>query len=460
MDIELAHGSLKMPRNYALNLDVLGSSGLKEFSGVIDEEFHPKLKGRYGLNVYREMSDNSSTIGAIQVVIDSLIRQVEWRVEESDTDNPTSIEWATFLEECQGDMETSFEDFISEVLSMLVYGWAYFEIIYKIRRENQSDYNDGRIGWNDIALRGQDTLDHWVFDKENRKLLGMQQEDYYSGVSAFLPIEKCAHFTTKKYKDNPEGRSFYRNAVVDYFYLKRISQIEAVGIERDLVGLPIMEVPLGILSTTANPAQLALRAQFEKMLAEIKNDERAYALVPPELDGEGKPTGYKFKLLSAGGSRAFSTNDIKKYYKTNILQTALAQFLELGMQGVGSFALASSQTNLFSVALGSILDNISSTINKQLVKPLMRLNGCPVDLIPYFVHGDIEAPPLDEIAAYITALAGAGQLPEDDKIKRKLLEFAELPVPDPDEDLIVETETEMKAPTKGVSKRKIFNIKG
>lgn len=444
-----------MPTNTKLSLGVLGTSGLKESGGTILEEFHPKLRGTFGPKVYQEMADNSSIIGAVQYTIDSLVRQVEWRVEAADNEDEQAMNWAMFLEQVLEDMETPLEDFISEILSMLIYGWAYFEVIYKIRRGYKSDetkssyYDDGKIGWGDIALRAQDTLDKWEFDTKTRALLGMHQVDYYTGRHAFLPLDKCVLFTTRKYKNNPEGRSIYRNAVVDYYYYKRICQIEAIGIERDLAGMPVMQVPLALLNADADANARAIRAELEKMLSEIKNDERAYAIVPTELNNEGAPTGYKLGLLSTGGSRQLDIAATKRQYKTNILQCTLAQFIELGTQNVGSFALASSQTHLFSVALDGILKNISRTINRKLVSRLMDLNGCPVELRPKLVHGDIETPSLEELGQYITALAGAGQLFEDDRIKRRLHEVADLPVPELDEDMD-DNDSRLKSPVKGM----------
>jgi hypothetical protein len=429
-----------------LDLGVLGFSGLKQYGGQLDEEWHPKLRGVYGPKLYREMGDNSSAIGAIKYIIQALVRQVEWRVEPSD-ESPEASEKAEFLESCLLDMSITFEDFISEVLSFLEYGWSYFEIIYKLRKglesrdpRSRSKFDDGKIGWRKLALRAQDTLDRWEFDKNDSGLRGMHQSSDFTGKTAYIPIEKALLFRTVTRKDNPEGRSIYRNAVVDYFYLKRISEIEAIGIERDMTGLLTMEVPLQLLHPDADAKAKSLRASFEKMLSELKRDEREYALVPPEMDKEGKPTGYKLKLLSTGGRRQIDTNAVKLYYKVGILQSVLAQFIQLGMSNVGSFALASSQTDLFAVALGAYLQTIASTFNRFGVSRLMELNGVQPSLWPELVYGDIEAPPLAEIGSYVQALASAGQLPEDEAIKRKLLEFAKLPMPEAQEGEKVPTE--------------------
>lgn len=418
-----------------VDFSVLGLSGLKQFGGQIDEEWHPRLRGQFGPKVYREMSDNSSTIGAISFIVDALVRQVEWRIEPADP-SEAAADVAGFVEECLSDMSLTFEDFVSEVLSMLPFGWSYFELVYKLRKgpgqkrpELRSAYDDGKIGWRKIALRPQDTLERWRF-AEDGSLEGMVQTDYTTGKSAFVPIGKAVLFRTKVTKNNPEGRSLYRNAVVDYYYLKRICEIEAIGIERDLTGLPVMEVPVKLLYADAPARDKQLLADLQTLMAGIKRDERDYAIVPAELTPEGKPTGYVFKLLNSGGKRQIDTNAVKLYYKIGMLQSVLAQFIQLGMSGVGSFALASSQTDLFAVALGAYLDSITATFNRFAISKLMDLNGVDVELWPSLVHGDLESVPLAEIGAYVQSLASAGVLPDDDALTRKLLEIAKLPIPE------------------------------
>ena len=421
--------------NDKLDLGVLGSSGLKQQGGIIDEEFHPRLRGDYGPKVYREMADNSSTIGAIRYIIRSLVRSVDWRVEPVTMDEEGAAA-AEFLESCLLDMDNTFEDFISEVLSFLDYGWAFFEVTHKIRRgktkdkSTRSQFEDGKVGWRSLALRAQDTRERWQFNPEDDALEGMWQATD-TKPQVFIPIEKALLFRTETYKDNPEGRSMYRNSVVDYFYLKRISEIEAIGIERDMTGLLVMEVPLEILATTASSEAQALRGQFESMLSQLKRDEREFAMVPAEMDKQNMPTGYKLKLLASGGNRQVDTDKAKLFYKTSILQSVVAQFIQLGMNGVGSFALSSNQTDLFAIALGSYLDIIASTFNRFAISRLMELNGFPNEVWPELVHGDLESPALADMGTYIQALAASGQLPEEDEtLQRKLLEIANLPMPE------------------------------
>ncbi|KKL70022.1 hypothetical protein LCGC14_2109080, partial [marine sediment metagenome] len=174
---------------------ILGSPGLKESGGFIHEEFLPRLQGRKGVRLYEEMLNNNSIIGAVMFIVKNLIRQVHWRIEAADESNAAKIE-AEFIESAMEDMSITFEDVVSEVLSMLGFGWSNFELIYKLRKgqtedpTTRSDHNDGRFGWRKIEIRSQDTLDRWRFD-EDRGVNGMVQTDFHSPRGpVFIPIEK------------------------------------------------------------------------------------------------------------------------------------------------------------------------------------------------------------------------------------------------------------------------------
>ena len=79
----------------------------------------------------------------------------------------------------------------------------------------------------------------------------------------------------------------------------------------------------------------------------------------------GSTIPYQAELLSTGGTRQFDTNAIINRYDTKIAQTVLADFIMLGHEKTGSFALSSDKTELFSVALGAFLDIICETFNNQ-----------------------------------------------------------------------------------------------
>lgn len=437
-----------------LDLSVVGSTGLRQFGGVITEEHLQKLRNTQAVKVYREMADNSSTVGAVLYAISMLIRQADWRIDPAG-DSPEAKEQAEFVDSCIKDMSHTLQDMVAEALSMLTYGWSLLEIVYKVRRgpdsvdpRFRSKHDDGKVGWRKFPLRSQDTLYHWEMDEEDNGLRAMVQMDPYQSRYGLhrIPIEKALLFRTSAHKGNPEGRSLLRTAFIDWFYQKRMTEIEAVGIERDMTGLMMMQVPMEMLSSGASDAHKAMLRQLEDMLSKLKRSEREFAIVPSEVDGENKPTGFKLGLLATGGRRQIDTDAIIARFTRNITMTMLADFLLLGSEAVGSYALSSDKTKLFSYAIGAMMDTVADVFSRFAIPRLMELNGVPHRLWPHMAHGDVETPNLADVSAYITALASTGMLRPSRQLESKLLEIGNLPQPPDDAgELPLPGEDEMSA---------------
>jgi len=257
----------------------IGSTGLRRVGGFVDEELLTKLAGRRAVRVYREMADNSPIVGAVLYVVEMLLRQVEWRVEPG-RETPGAKFAAQFLDEVFEDMAHTWDEFIAEVLSMMPHGWSYFETVFKIRKGNSDDprfksrFNDGRVGLRKLSIRSQDTLYCWEFDTDGTTL-GLWQMDPYSGKgTVFIPINRALLFRTTSRKNNPEGRSLLRNAYRPWYFGKRIEEIEAIGIERDLTGLPVIELPWQLMDPAASGQQLAARQSYQNLVQQIRRDER------------------------------------------------------------------------------------------------------------------------------------------------------------------------------------------
>jgi hypothetical protein len=98
---------------------------------------------------------------------------------------------------------------------------------------------------------------------------------------------------------------------------------------------------------------------------------------------------------------------IERYNKL-IGMSVMADFLMLGHETVGSFALADSKTTMFARSVGAVLDVIAEQFNRVLLPRLWAWNGFDVRYLPTLAHGDIEQRNLTDLAAYVTSLAGAG----------------------------------------------------
>jgi len=410
---------------------VVGSSGLVHYSGYVSEEFLTALKGSKGVKIFKEMRDNDPVIGAVLFAIDMLLRGVEWRVE-GESKSPDDEAAAVYVDECMKDMRVRWSDLISEILTMLTFGWALFEVVYKRRNGVKDDpyasskYDDGKLGWGSIELRAQETLLNWNI-ADRGELLGMVQQSAPRYQVVEIPMSKCLLFRTTSHKNNPEGRSVLRNAYRPWYFKKRIEEVEGIGVERDLAGLPVILAPSRIMSSTASSDDQAIFAELKKIVTGIRRDEQEGVIMPSDVDESGKPL-YELKLLSTGGSRQFDTDKIVNRYDQRIAMTVLADFILLGHEKVGSFALSSDKTDLFAVALGAWLMSIADVLTDEANK-LLSLNGMPGRV--RLAHEDIEGPDLVELGDYVTKITGAGvPLFPDPELEGYLKKAANLPSSD------------------------------
>src|SRR5262245_43407393 len=340
----------------------MGRTGLRQWYGRIDEEILTELKWEKAVKVYREMADNDATVGALLNAIALMLRQIEWRFEsEADTD-----EREEFLEQNRNDMERPWEDLIAEIgRGVLTYGWQVHECVYKLREEATSQYPDGKIGWKKLPVRAQDTLYRWDYT-ESQELRAFIQRPAPDYKERRLPMDKLLLFRTESFKDNPEGRSILRNAYRPWYFLKNLQNIEAIGLERRLAGLPVVWGPARCFSQSATSEDLALRQYLEKMATGIRKDEQYGVAMPLAYDENGNKL-FDISLLATGGESEVDTRAAIDAYKLDILQLGLADFLQIGHGAVGSKALVSTRRNFFEVAINVFADQIASVFNRHAI---------------------------------------------------------------------------------------------
>ncbi len=142
---------------------------------------------------------------------------------------------------------------------------------------------------------------------------------------------------------------------------------------------------------------------------------------------QGKST-YELKLLSTGGQRQFDTDKVISRYDHRMAMSCLADFILLGQDKVGSFALANSKTNLFTTAIGAFLDIIGDVFNRYAVPRLFRFNDFQISDYPKLMHGDLESVDLKEMGQYMKDLAASGMpLFPNAELEKYLMKAGHLP---------------------------------
>jgi hypothetical protein len=428
------------PDSKLLDFNVVGVSGLRVSDGRIDDELHARLRGPEALKLYREMSDNDAIIGTILHLSRTWLTQTSWHIAPSDEASEEARAWAEFVDTCRDDMSHTWADFIAELLSFIIYGFSLYEVCYKRREGHSTDptrrsrYSDGYIGWRKFAVRSQDSIDSWVFD-EDQGIRGAMQLHPDTGQRILLPIEKCLLFRTMTGTNSPKGKSFLRNSVRSYLMLKRIQEIRAIGIERDIAGLPVIQAPPELFDVSGTPTQIAANRKVLDGLLDtvtaIRRDEREGLVIPSSIGPDG-PTGWKLDLLNSGGTRQFNIDGTIRDLQADIARTFLAEFVLVGDKG-GSYAMVDSKTNTFAVSLRSILNAVCEVVNRYAVARLCAINGCPPDLVPALRVGDVAALPLKDVAAFVLQMSQAGMLMYNKETERWVRSQIGMPEPDSDE---------------------------
>lgn len=416
----------------------MGQTALSRWGGSVYEEPLRELRGQAGRKKLREMRINDPVIGAVFFATESALKQARMRVKSASEKAPDK-ECAEFVESSLNDMNMPWPDIMDNILVMLEQGFSLHEMTYKrrlgpnppnyTRSPAQSRYFDGRVGWRKWAPRPADSLapnNEWVFDDTG----GIQgcnqaQED---GSVVFIPIERLLLFRTTTVPANtPEGMPIHRTMFSSYYFGKNFQEIEGIGVERDFSGVPIIYLGRGCSLSGPN-SDYEIAKEIGK---NIRVDEQACVVIPyPKLGTAGDGEGMLVELLSATGQRAHDVGAIIDRYDRLKALSVLAQFIMLGMGKTGSFALSRTQSDLFTLAIGSWLDKIAGVINRIAIPRLLRYNSfSDITGYPEVVFSDVGLPDLEQLSWFVNNLVGRDVIVPDIELERHLRQMARLPDP-------------------------------
>lgn len=397
----------------AINAEI-GTEGLNQFAGHIEESYLSQLRWPRAYDVYDEMRRRDPTLRSIVHVTKLLAKTAQWKVATS-TDRPADREAGDFLASCLESMSHTVSDFIDDVFTSLPFGWSSFEIVYK-RRE------DGRIGWQKLAYRRQSSWHKWLLD-DNGGFQGWQQAAAPTYQIRDLPVrlgdvQKLLHFTLERDGNNPEGMALFESAYEPWHYVTNLQVIGGIGWQRSFVGLPVFQYEQ---RPTGNDTD-----KIRSIGQGLHVGAKQFVSVPP---------GIKFSLENSQNSGAESLLNYIKYFRTMMTQMVLADFLMLGTQGSGSWSLGSDKSMLFLMAVDAFLDRIAEIWNRYGVRSLFNdlqpanaFTGMMA--IPRLTHTKVQKMNLGTLGAFVQQIASFIPLHNEDTIWVR--EQAGMPRPAPD----------------------------
>lgn len=421
----------------------IGQVGTFDFDGYVRDNIVPELSGEQGRIVYQRMRADS-TVSAIIFAIEMMLRRSKWACIPCDPEDEKAIEYAIYFDSVRTDMYQTWEHFISNCLSMLVFGWSFFEIVAKRRLgetgEVPSKHDDGMWGVHKLALRNQDSLDKWQLNEKN-EVIGMIQQIYYgpNAGTYTIPLTKALHFRAGFWKDSPEGISPLRGAYTPWLLLQGINRAEAYGIERELNGLPVMKIPADVLKAAREGDADAKAAvdSYTQIVRDVRLNKQAGVILPSDHyeNADGTVTAqkqYDFSLLSSNGTRAINVQAAAERHQVSIARCVLADFLMLGTTSrSGSQALGQSRFQFFANAADGWNESIAEVLNTVLIPKLASMNGMDSKLLPKYKAESVSRVDvqtlIDCIEKYVRA---GGMLLPDPRVDAEIRDRLDLPILD------------------------------
>ena len=263
----LTAGDNATPR---LRMSEIGHTGLREINGYIVEQARAELRWPRANNTYREMADDATIASALSL-IELMIARVKWSVGTDPDASSDTLRKAAFLKSTMGDMEHSWLSFIKEVSSAFTYGYCINEKVYRKRlKRNGSRYNDGLIGIRKLPVRSQTSIYKWEYSPDGRDLTGVTQNLSWiqsggavgqSGLIT-IPRNQFLLFRADATRDNPEGTSPLSKVYLAWRIRKEIEQYEAIGVSRNMNGLPVLSIPPAYMSADATEEEKAIKCRW------------------------------------------------------------------------------------------------------------------------------------------------------------------------------------------------------
>ena len=436
--IEKAVSPLDQPERFRMS--ELGNLGLRVFQGVPQEELKRELNWPASITTFKQMSYHSS-INAPLTLFENIISKATWTYKPPIDATEEEKEQSKIINQMMQDMDQPWSEFIRDVLSSNVFGFSVHEKVYRKRyKSNGSLYDDGLIGWKKLPIRVQESISKFIFSEDGNEIIGVQQNlssinDIYNRFSrrsnlVNMPRSKFMLFRTGKHRGDPFGKSPLRDAYLAWRFLSALEELEAMGVAKDLNGIPVLTLPPQVLASDASAENQAQRQYFENAMRNLQVGEQMAVILPAVFDEQGKPM-YSLQLLSSDGKKNFDLNKIKDYYKNLIFTSLFSDVLQMGQSATGSFALGAIKNSLSGAYAERLIANIAEVIQNDLIRQTYELNNWSTERMGTFDYDGIEPADLETFSKAVQRMGATGYLPKTlDVINTVLINLGIDPLPE------------------------------
>lgn len=390
----------------------IGSTGTELFAGYLQEEYLQELQGTRAADTFDKMRRSDPKVKMVLSAMKNPIKSATWEViQKGDDTREGSIQQAFIDHILFSGLGKTWKSFLHEALSCIDFGYSLFEITYSavLNHEVFGSYN----GIRSLAFRSQRTIERWDVNCHGELQSVYQQANGDGQDNVNMPAKYLLHFALEKEGDNFEGISILRPAYGPWLRKNEFLKYIAAGIQKYAIPIPILEIPEG--KQNSKEYKAALRA-MKKYVSHQCN----YLTVP---------FGWKITLQN----NPFDASKIREVINAEnveIVNAALANFLELGQSGSGSYALSFDLSDFFLGGLEYVAEQIAETINLVLIPNLIALNFPDQKPMVELKVSGISDRAGEEFSKIIMNLINSGAIKADDRLEEHLRKRYGLPEQD------------------------------
>jgi len=331
--------------NKSIATEVGDSAGVALNGIIVNGDYNTLLTGTRGVKIYNEMRLGDATVKSSMLAVKQPILSARWYIREA-SNSRYDEKVADFVKDAFFHEPTrTWQEMLQEILLYLDYGRMPFEIVWEFRR-------DGMIGLRKLAPRYPDTVYGWKLKDGAAGIIQQTVNGKYE-----IPMEKMVIFVNQKEGDNWEGISLLRSAYKHWYIKDKLYLIDAISAERQGLGVPYAKKPAG-----ATPQE---EAKVDELLQNIRANDKGYMSFPSTWE-------VGFMDMKSGTTKPLLP--VIQHHDRAISLNVLAQFLQLGSTGVGSFALSADQSKLFLLCLEAIASHVRDALQSYVIKKLVDMN--------------------------------------------------------------------------------------
>jgi hypothetical protein len=396
-----------------------GATGTANFSGYYDEEYLQKIRDLDGIDLYDEMRRSDAQVKMLLSVVKNPILSASWGVQPVD-DSDEEKEIAAFAEHVlfhdigykDGSKEKTFRQFMREALTMIEFGHSVFEVVHKVVMNNPKFGN--YIGLSDLSWRSPKTIYEWHLARNGSLDCIRQVTQGDIAVDVKIPAKNLLVLTNELEGSNYQGISALRSIYGNHFRKTLFRKFQAVGIERASSGVPMGEIDDAIRTGGNFETQWAA---FKKMLQRFAANQQNYIALEK---------GFKVSELKL-------SHDPEKVQKAidgeNIEMTKsfLANFMELGLTGGGSYSLGSDLSDIFLSSIQTVADEVAECLDRKVMRKIIRAKYGDRDFYPKTYAAGINDKAGKELAEVVKMLVEAGAIRTGERLERHLSKLYKFP---------------------------------